>query len=74
MDESKTLTISCTEGTLVYVDGSYIGKIKNGTLVTKKYTGNHTIKLVLSGYGTKTYTIDLDDDGENAVLKFPAFY
>lgn len=74
VDESKTLTISCTEGTLVYVDGSYIGKIKNGTLVTKKYTGNHTIKLVLSGYGTKTYTIDLDDDGENAVLKFPAFY
>lgn len=73
VDESKTLTISCTEGTLVYIDGSYIGKIKNGKLVTKKYTGNHTIKLVLDGYGNKTYNINLDDDGESAVLKFPAF-
>ncbi len=73
VDESKTLTISCTEGTLVYIDGSYIGKIKNGKLVTKKYTGYHTIKLVLDGYSNKTYNIDLEDDGENAVLKFPAF-
>lgn len=73
IDESRTLTISCTEGAKVYMDGDYIGTIKNGKLVTKKYIGTHTIELVLDGYSKKTYTIDLDDDGENAVLNFPSF-
>jgi len=73
IDESSTMTISCSEGAKVYIDGTYIGTITDGKLVSKKYIGTHTIELVLDGHGRKTYTIDLDDDGENAVLNFPSF-
>lgn len=74
VDENSTITITCSEGTKVYIDGSYIGAIKNGKLVSKKYIGTHIIELVLDGYSKKKYTIDLDDDGEDTVLNFPSFY
>lgn len=73
VDTAKTLTISCTNGALVYIDGTYVGTITGGKLVCKKYVGTHTIELRLKGYSNKTYTIDLDNDGEDAVLNFPAF-
>lgn len=73
VDASNTMTITCTNGTKVYIDDTYIGSISDGKLETKKYYGKHTIELVLNGYEKKSYTINLDNDGENATLNFPSF-
>ena len=36
-----------------------------------KVTGEHEITLKMDGYETQTYTINIEDDGEDAVFSFP---
>ena len=36
-----------------------------------KEIGTHTITLYRTGYVTKSYTVEVEDDGEDLILSFP---
>lgn len=72
IDENHTLTIRCTSGTQVYIDGDYVGTITNGSLVLPKYLGVMEIELLYNGL-TKNYYVDVANDKDNTVYNFPNF-
>ena len=53
----------------VYLDGNYIGIAPCNF---KKVTGTHVITLRANGYQTKSYTIDVEDDGNSVSFSFSA--
>lgn len=57
------------EGVEVYLDGNYIGIAPCNF---KKVTGTHVITLRANGYQTKSYTIDVEDDGNSVSFSFSA--
>lgn len=67
-----SMIISCTEGCSIYVDDVYKGEVKNGSITCDKPApGPVTIRLTLAGYITRTYTVTIEDDGEDAEFSFP---
>ena len=67
------LIIACTEGTSVYINGTLAAVVNGGTAVCDKpHAGTVTVRLVLDGYISRTYTVSIEDDGEDAVFAFPA--
>lgn len=64
-------TIKCTDGTSVYIDNVYRGTINGGQLVLRKECGTVVIKLELEGHITKSYTVTIEDDGNDASFTFP---
>ena len=67
------LMISCTEGTDVYVNGTHVSTVTGGTAISAKPDpGTVTVRLTLDGYISRTYTVTIEDDGEDAVFSFPA--
>ena len=67
------LIISCTEGTSVYINGTLAATVSGGSAVCDKpRAGTVTVRLVLDGYISRTYTVSIEDDGEDAVFTFPA--
>ncbi|MBR4145886.1 MAG: PEGA domain-containing protein [Lachnospiraceae bacterium] len=65
------ITVYCTDGALVYVDGVYKGTISDGSLTFDKPSGTISLELKKSGYVTKKYTLTMDDDEEEQVFRFP---
>lgn len=67
MDSKHTISVTAPEGAEVYLDNVYKG------IVPCKFTkviGSQTITLSKTGYVTKSYAVDILDDGKNAKLSF----
>lgn len=69
--ENAMMTVQCTEGCAVFIDDVYKGEISGGKLSFKKPLGTVVVRLTKEGFTTKTYTVSLDDDGEDASFTFP---
>lgn len=65
----KYVYIQSPEGASVYVNGEFKGI---APVSYPKTTGQQYITLIQSGYNTKTYTVEVKDDGEDVKLNFPA--
>ena len=61
------VTIEAPAGAEVYVDGSYVGIIPAS--FTKK-SGSHEVTIRKSGYLTRTYTINVDDEDKDTSYSF----
>lgn len=70
-NKNNTITINWITGADVYFDGAFMGTIKNGKLVVEKQIGTIDVDLVVEGEETKSYQIDIDDDGADAYFSFP---
>ena len=68
---SGKLTVYCSDGANVYIDGVYKGRISGGSLTIDKPSGTVTLELKKDGYVTKKYTLTMDDDEEEQVFRFP---
>lgn len=68
VDKDHTITIESPAGATVYFNGTKMGTIP---LSFTKEVGNHIIVLSRSGYATKSYSVEVLDDGDNAVFNFP---
>ncbi len=64
---TKKLYVEQPAGAEVYLDGVYIGIAPTST---PKVTGSHVITLSRSGFVTKSYTVNIDDDGNDITLSF----
>ncbi|MCR5829249.1 MAG: PEGA domain-containing protein [Lachnospiraceae bacterium] len=66
------LIVSCTEGTSVYVNGTHVSTVSGGKAVSEKpRPGTVTVRLVLDGYISRTYTVTIEDDDADAEFTFP---
>lgn len=63
----KKIYIEEPRGTEVYLDGNYIGV---APVSTNKVTGIHVITLSRSGYETKSYSVDIENDGNDITFSF----
>lgn len=61
------VTIEAPEGAEVYVDGTYIGI---APVKFKKDNMSHIVSLRKSGFQTRSYTIDLDDEKKDVSYSF----
>ena len=52
----------------VYLDDDYMGVTEDGQAMMEKFIGSFTLKLV-KGDETKSYLIQVDDDGEDFVFR-----
>lgn len=67
LSDNKKIYVDGPEGAEVYIDGTYIGV---APCSTNKVTGSHTITLSRNGYLTKTYSISVDNDGNDLTMSF----
>lgn len=67
ISDNKKLFVEGPSGAEVYLDGTYIGIAPCNTT---KVTGTHTITLSKSGYETKSYTINVGNDGNDLTISF----
>jgi len=67
----NVLTVRCSNGTEVYINGVYSGTISNGSLSIEKPKGTIDLELRKKGYVTKKYTLTLDDEEDEEIFKFP---
>jgi hypothetical protein len=56
------------EGASVYFDGQFKG---TAPVSFPKESGTHYITLIKSGYFTKTYSVEIEDNGEDVKYNFP---
>ena len=61
------VTIEAPAGAEVYVNGSYVGIIPASF---PKKSGNHEVTIRKSGYLTRSYTIDIDDEDKDTGYSF----
>lgn len=64
---SKYIYIQSPSGASAYLDGEYKGTVP---VSFPKVLGTHYITLIKPGLETKTYTVEILDDGENVKLEF----
>ena len=67
-DSTKNIFFRKPVGATISFDGRVIG---DAPCEMTKVTGEHEITLKMDGYETQTYTINIEDDGEDAVFSFP---
>lgn len=67
IDSDHTITVSAPEGAQVYLDNVYKGL---APCTFTKVIGSQTITLSDTGYVTKSYSVDILDDGKNTKLSF----
>lgn len=67
LSDNKKIYVEGPSGAEVYVDGTYIGV---APCSTNKVTGNHTITLSKDGFKTKSYSINVSNDGNDLTLSF----
>lgn len=67
IDSNHTITVSSPEGAEVYLDNVYKGL---APCSFTKVIGSQTVTLSRPGYQTKSYSIDVLDDGKNVKLGF----
>ena len=56
-------------GAEVYLDGNYVGI---APVSTSKVTGSHVITLSKDGYKTRSYTVNIGNDGNDVTFSFSA--
>lgn len=66
--QGHTITIAGPAGAEVYQDNLYMGI---APVTYTKTTGSHTITLRKAGYLTKSYQIEVEDDGRDVTYAFP---
>jgi hypothetical protein len=59
--------IDAPEGAEVYLDGNYVGI---SPCSFKKSSGSHVITLRKSGYETRSYTVQVDDEEKDTSYSF----
>ena len=69
IDGEHQITIQGPEGAEVYLNGILKG---TAPLSFDKEIGTHTIILSQTGYTTKSYTVEVRNDGEDITFNFPA--
>ena len=67
-DSTKTISFRKPEGATISFDGRVIG---DAPCEITKVTGEHEITLKKDGYETQTFTVNIEDDGEDVVFSFP---
>ena len=67
ISSTKKIYVEQPKGAEVYLDGNYIG-IAPAT--TTKVTGLHIITLSKTGFVTKSYTVTIENDGNDITLSF----
>ncbi len=65
----RNIYIQGPEGASAYFDGQFKGTVP---ISFPKETGTHYITLIQSGHLTKTYTVEIKDDGEEVKFDFSA--
>lgn len=68
IDKNHTITIESPVGATLYMDGEQIGTVP---ISVEKEIGTHVVVFSQSGYATKSYSIEVLDDNQNAVFNFP---
>jgi len=68
VDEEHLIYIQNPKGASVYLNGEYKG-ISPGSF--KKVLGRHVLTFIKQGYQTKSYTIDIYDDGLDTYISLP---
>ncbi|MDE7298038.1 MAG: hypothetical protein K2N94_04305 [Lachnospiraceae bacterium] len=68
VDENHYIIIYSDDEVEVYLDDDYMGVTEDGQAVMEKFIGSFTLKLV-KGDETKSYLIQVDDDGEDFVFR-----
>lgn len=68
IDEEHTITVQGPEGAKVYLNGTLKG---TAPITIPKEIGTHTITLSKTGYTTKSYTVEVENDGEDITFNFP---
>lgn len=68
IDKQHTITVNAPASVKVYVNGDYVGK---SPVAFHKIIGTFTVALSKKGYKTASYTLTMEDDGENSFLSFP---
>lgn len=67
VSDNKKLYVESPAGAEIYLDGNYIGI---APISTNKVTGSHVITISKSGYQTKSYTVSVDNDGNDVTFSF----
>jgi len=68
VDEGHLIYIQNPKGASVYLNGEYKG-VSPGSF--KKVIGKHVLTFIKQGYQTKSYTIDIADDGLDTYISLP---
>ena len=68
VDKKHTITVNSPADVKVYVNDEYVGK---SPVSFDKIIGTFTVALSKNGYKTASYTMTIEDDGENNYLSFP---
>jgi len=67
LSDNKKVYVEGPSDVEVYLDGNYIGI---APVSTAKVTGSHVITLSRTGYQTKSYTVNIDNDGNDVTFSF----
>ncbi len=67
IDEDHFIYVQSPEGASIYLNGTYMGKSPVGF---EKVIGKHILTVIKDGYLTKSYTIEVEDDGEDRYFSF----
>ncbi len=68
IDKKRQIYVQYPEGASVYLNGDYMG-VSPGSFA--KVIGSHVLTFIREGYETKSYTIDVMDDGLDMYLSLP---
>lgn len=68
VDNSRQIYIQKPTGASVYLNGEFKG-VSPGSF--RKVIGSHVITFIKKGYKTKSYTIDIADDGLDTYISLP---
>ncbi len=68
IDNERLIYIQKPSGASVYLNGEFKG-VSPGSF--KKVIGSHVITFIKKGYKTKSYTIDISDDGLDTYISLP---
>ncbi len=68
---NNRMIIICSEGTSVFVNGTYMGDIEDGQLTIPKQYGSIVLTLEKEGCISKIYTVYVEEGSEDAVFNFP---
>ncbi|MFT3982689.1 MAG: PEGA domain-containing protein [Lachnospiraceae bacterium] len=67
LSETKKMYVEGPAQAEVYLDGNYVGI---APVSAAKVTGSHVITLSRNGYQTKSYTVNIDNDGNDVTFSF----
>jgi hypothetical protein len=68
VDQKHKIYVQKPIGASIYMDGKFMGISPDGF---EKVSGNHVLTLIKEGYKTKSFQIEVLDDGLDAYYSFP---